>query len=164
MVLTKRLAELERRQRSSLGFLLIRCGQLWNERAIARVNAEAGRPVLREAHTRLLPWLQAPGGIRITELAEAVGVTKQAVQPLVAELARDGIVDVTVDPDDGRARRVTLTVRGVEAMLHGTGVLEALEAELGPTLGKGEARELKRLLTALLEGLEPSGKLAPKER
>ena len=37
--------------------------------------------MLREAHTRLLPYLQDPAGIRITDLAQAVGVTKQAVQP-----------------------------------------------------------------------------------
>ncbi|MDX2010528.1 MAG: MarR family transcriptional regulator [Myxococcaceae bacterium] len=159
MNIARGLAELERRQQNSLGFLLIRCGHLWNERAIGRVNAEAGRPVLRESHTKLLPWLQAPEGIRITDLAQAVGVTKQAVQPLVAELAREGIVDVSVDPDDARARRVTLTPKGVEAMRHGTGVLETLENELGPTLGKGEARELKRLLRGLLRALEPSGNL-----
>jgi DNA-binding MarR family transcriptional regulator len=155
MVLSKRLVELERRQRQSLGFLLIRCGQRWNERAIARVNAQAGRPVLREAHTKLLPFLQAPGGIRITDLAQAVGVTKQAVQPLVAELASEGIVEVTVDPADARARRVTLTSKGLEAMLHGTGVLEALEAELKPALGGRQTRALKALLQALLEALGP---------
>jgi DNA-binding MarR family transcriptional regulator len=153
-MLSKRLAELERRQRNSLGFLLIRCGQRWNEQAITRVNAEAGRPVLREAHTKLLPWLQAPGGIRITDLAQAVGVTKQAVQPLVAELASEGIVDVAVDPHDARARRVTLTLKGVEAMLHGTGVLEALEAELRPGFGTKETRALKSLLQGLLAALE----------
>lgn len=154
MSISRRLAELERRQQNSLGFLLIRCGQRWNERAIARVNAEAGRPVLREAHTKLLPHLQAPGGIRITDLAQAVGVTKQAVQPLIAELAAEAIVDVAVDPDDARARRVTLTPKGVEAMLHGTGVLEALERELRPALGAGETRALKGLLQGLLEALE----------
>jgi DNA-binding MarR family transcriptional regulator len=150
----RRHRELQRRQFNSLGYLLIRCGQRWNERGIAQVNAEAGRPVLREAHTKLLPWLQTPGGIRLTDLAKAVGVTKQAVQPLVAELAAEGIVEVAVDPDDARARRVTLTSRGLDAMLHGTGVLEALERELSPGLGRARTRALKGLLRALLEVLE----------
>lgn len=152
----RQLEQLQRRQAASLGFLLIRCGQLWNERAIARVNAEAGRPVLRDAHTRLLPHLQAPEGVRITELAKTLGVTKQAVQPLVAELAEAGVVRVEADPDDARARRVTLTSHGVQAMLHGTGVLEAIERELTPGLGTAEVKRLKRSLTQLLVVLDRS--------
>lgn len=125
---------------------------------MAAVNAEAGRVMLRDAHTRLLPHLQAPHGIRITELAKRVGVTKQAVQPLIAELADEGMVALSADPADGRARRVTLTAFGIEAMLQGTGVLEALEAELAPALGRAEVRRLKRSLTALLEVLAYSGR------
>ncbi|MBM4777572.1 MAG: MarR family transcriptional regulator [Archangiaceae bacterium] len=150
----RRLERLRKRQADSLGFLLIRCGQLWNERGISQVNAEAGRPVLREAHTKLLPYLQAPTGIRITALAEHVGVTKQAVQPLVAELARQGLVRVEPDPDDARARRVALTAAGVEAMLHGTGVLERIERDVAPALGKAELEALKRSLRRLLAVLE----------
>lgn len=150
----RRLERLRKRQADSLGFLLIRCGQLWNERGISQVNAEAGRPVLREAHTKLLPYLQAPTGIRITALAEQVGVTKQAVQPLVAELARQGLVRVEPDPDDARARRVALTAAGVEAMLHGTGVLERIERDVAPALGKAELEALKRSLRRLLAVLE----------
>lgn len=157
----KRLEVLRRRQANSLGFLLIRCGQLWNERGIAGVNAEAaavGRaPVLREAHTRLLPLLQSPDGVRITELARFVGVTKQAVQPLIADLARQGVVRVEVDPDDARARRVFLTPFGVDAMLHGTGVLEAIEGEVTADFTARDLKALKALLTRLLTTLESSG-------
>lgn len=150
----KRLEQLQKRQADSLGFLLIRCGQLWNERGIGLVNAEAGGPVLREAHTKLLPHLQAPGGIRITTLAAQVGVTKQAVQPLVADLADQGLVRVEPDPEDARARRVTLTALGVDAMLHGTGVLERIEREVAPALGKTELKALKQSLRRLLTALE----------
>jgi DNA-binding MarR family transcriptional regulator len=156
----KQLETLRRRQANSLGFLLIRCGQLWNERGIAAVNASAqalgrsARPVLREAHTRLLPYLQEPAGIRITELARLVGVTKQAVQPLVAELAEQGVVRVGVDAEDARARRVFLTPFGVEAMLHGTGVLESIEAVVTSPLTKPDVKALKQLLTRLLQTLE----------
>lgn len=153
---TKRLEQLSRKQAQSLGFLLIRCGQLFDELGIARVNAAAGRVMLRPAHTRLIPHLQHDEGIGITELARRMGVTKQAVQPLVAELAETGVVKLTADPDDARAKRVTLTAFGVEAMLHGTGVLEQLEAELTPEVGAAHVKALKKSLTALLEVLERS--------
>ena len=144
------LDELQKKQAGSLGFLLVRCGQLWSERALHEVNAEAGAPVARDATARLFPHLLAPEGVRITDLARTLGITKQSVQPLVAELAEQGVVRIEKDPDDARARRVFLTDFGIEAMLHGTGVLLRIEKELAPTLGKRETAELKALLTKLL--------------
>jgi len=141
-------------QAESLGFLVVRAGQLWSERVLAIVHAEAGASVVREAHTRLFPHLLAEGGVRITDLAHALGVTKQAVQPLVAELADLGMVRVEIDPDDARARRVLLTDHGVAAMVHGTGVLLRIEAELAPHLGARDVAALKRLLAKLLPILE----------
>lgn len=151
------LASVRKTQSRSLGYLLLRCAQVWSDRALERVNTEAAErgltmPPMREAHTRLLPHLGAPEGIRITELARRVGVTKQAVQPLVAELAEAGVVRVVTDPEDARARRVFLTDFGVGALAHGTGVLLAIEAELG--LGAADVRALKSLLPKLLAALE----------
>ena len=145
---------LRRAQARSLGYVLIRCGQLFNDRGVARVNAAAGKPMLREAHTRLLPHLQTPGGIRVTELARRLGITKQGAQQLVADMARLGVVRVDADPDDKRARRVTLTEFGYEAMMHGTGQLLEIEAEIAPRVGKAKIKELRRLLTELLAVLE----------
>jgi DNA-binding MarR family transcriptional regulator len=148
------LDELRALQASSLGFLLIRCGQVFNERGMARVNSEAGAPVLREAHTRLIPHLMVEEGVRITALAQKTGVTKQAVQQLVADLLELGVVKVSADPDDARARRVMLTELGVHAMEHGAGKLLELEAELAKTLGKKQLKELHAALTKLLPVLE----------
>ncbi len=148
------LDELKALQASSLGFLLIRCGQVFNARGMARVNSEAGAPVLREAHTRLIPHLMVEEGVRITALAQKTGVTKQAVQQLVADLLELGVVKVSADPDDARARRVMLTELGVHAMEHGAGKLLELEAELAKTLGKKQLRELHAALTKLLPVLE----------
>ena len=148
------LAQVQKLQASSLGYLLIRCSQIWGDRAIAAVNAEAGAPVLREAHTRLLPHLQTRDGIRITDLARAVGVSKQATQPLVAELAAQGIVRIEADPQDARAKRVHLTDFGLQALLHGTGILVRIEGEIAPTLGRRGTDALKKHLADLLAILD----------
>jgi DNA-binding MarR family transcriptional regulator len=150
----ERIAEVRRLQASSVGYLLIRSGQLWNERAIRVVNAEGRGPVLREAHTRLLPHLLEPDGIRITELARRLSITKQAVQPLVADMVAAGVLRMEDDPDDARARRVILTAHGFAAMRHGTGILLDIEAALAPTVGKAAMKELRRLLASLLAALE----------
>lgn len=148
-----RAAALARLQARSLGYALIRCGQLFNQRAVDRVNAEAGGHLFREAHTRLLPHLQSEEGVRVTELARRLAVTKQAVHQLVAELVETGVARVDPDPRDARARRVRLTRFGLDAMCHGTEVLLELERELTPEFGRAEARALHRLLTRLLAQL-----------
>lgn len=150
--MAKKRSELQRLQSTSLGYALIRCGQLFNERAMAKVNADAGEFRLREAHTRLLPHLQEPNGIRLGDLAKKIDVTKQAVQQLIADMVEGGFVQLDVDPDDSRARRAKLTDLGITASLHGTSVLISLENEL--KLGKRDAKELHRLLSRVLMALE----------
>lgn len=148
----KKLSELQRLQSTSLGYALIRCGHLFNERAMAKVNAGEMDFKLREAHTRLLPYLQDPNGIRLGDLAKKLDVTKQAVQQLVADMVEGGFVQLDRDPDDSRARRAKLTDLGVAASLHGTSVL--IELENGLNLGKRDAKELHRLLSRVLMALE----------
>lgn len=148
------LDELRALQASSLGYVLIRCGQLFNALGMSRVNEEAGAPLLREAHTRLIPHLLVEEGVRITTLAQKTGVTKQAVQQLVGDLLELGVVKVSPDPDDARARRVTLTELGLHAMAHGTGKLLELETELAEVLGRTQLRALHAALSQLLPVLE----------
>lgn len=153
--------ELKRLQLQSVGYLLIRSAALFNERGIRLVNQ--GKPgfVFREAHTRLVPHLLEPEGVRISDLAKRLSVTKQAIQVLVAELNEAGIVRLATDPEDGRARRVMLTARGARAIEHGTGLLLEIEAELALALGSGRMRVLGNLLRGLLSTLEasPAGEL-----
>jgi hypothetical protein len=63
---------------------------------------------------------------------------------------------VEADPLDAGARRVLLTDHGVAAMIHGTGVLLRVEAEVTPHLAARDVKELKRLLGKLLPILETS--------
>ena len=132
-------------QAGSVGYALIMVARLWNETAIARVNLEAGRPMLREAHTRLLPYLSTTG-VRVTALAEQLGISKQAVSKLVSELAAERIVVVRPDPSDGRALQVSLTRFGLTAMLHGTSVLRAVEHSLHGSVSKQEFASMLGLL------------------
>jgi DNA-binding MarR family transcriptional regulator len=52
------------------------------------------------------------GGATAAELAEHLGVTKQAAAQLVDELVRKGYVERTPHPTDARARLLRLTERG----------------------------------------------------
>jgi DNA-binding MarR family transcriptional regulator len=150
MTRSREFADLRARQETSLGYLLIRAGQEWNERALRTLGTTRGLPRLREAHTKLVPLLMTPDGIRLTEIAKALGVTKQAVQPLISELVAEGLVEVLPDAEDRRARRLALTSRGLRLAKVGTSILEAMEAELSETLGAKRTRELKAHLKETL--------------
>lgn len=54
-----------------------------------------------------------PGGIRVTDLAEQAGVTKQTAGYLVDQLERAGYVRRVPDPTDARARLVQIADRGL---------------------------------------------------
>lgn len=130
--------------------LLFRAARLVNERAIARVQAAGG--TLRAAHTQLFPHISVEG-VRLTELADKLGVTKQAIGPLVDDLEREGVVERVDDPDDRRAKRIRWTRKGQRALLHGLGVLATLEHELAREVGKARLADLadtcERLIAAL---------------
>jgi DNA-binding MarR family transcriptional regulator len=150
---TDKLRDLERAMQKSVGQLLFKCARLLNERAITEVNREAGAPVLRPSHTNLFPHLDFEG-VRLTELARRLGVTKQAVGQLVAELEEMGVVEYKPDPDDGRAKRVRFSARGLEAVRHGLGVLRRLEDELQRKIGKAKMGALRDALIAAVDVLE----------
>lgn len=77
-----------------------------NERVRAR-----GFSDLRPAHGFAFVRL-APDGATVVELAEHLGVTKQAASQMADELVRKGYVERRPHPSDARSRLLTLTERG----------------------------------------------------
>jgi DNA-binding MarR family transcriptional regulator len=66
---------------------------------------------LRASHFRVLGHVPG-GGITITDLAERLGMTKQGCGQFVSGMVDLGLLRTSQDPDDGRARVVTLTSAG----------------------------------------------------
>ncbi|HEY8924310.1 MAG TPA: MarR family transcriptional regulator [Polyangia bacterium] len=135
--------------------LLFKASRLANDRALARAAASApgGGPRMRPAHTALLPHLDFEG-IRLTDLAARVGVTKQAVGQLVDDLAALGLVERLEDPADKRAKRIRFSRQGYAALMHGLGVLRDLETALASKLGARRMRELHQTLKLMIAALE----------
>lgn len=139
--------------RDLLGPVLFECARRLDETAQAQVNREAGERVARPSVMRLLPFLTAEG-IRPTELAKRVDVSKQAVGVALAELEARGLVAFEADPLDGRAQRVMLTPFGAEAYAHGHGVLRFYEGALAKVVGAAVVARLRKDLAAVLAVLE----------
>src|ERR1700745_703953 len=89
----------------------------WLEAVTRRLRAELGAsglrdfPDLRGSHRRILQMIPADG-IRITDLAERAGMTKQSLGEFVGWLEDAGFVASARDPADGRVRLVTRTAEG----------------------------------------------------
>jgi DNA-binding MarR family transcriptional regulator len=152
-------ARFEAEKRANTLQVLFKCARLANERAISRVNERAGAAVFRQALANLLPHISLEG-TRLTELAERVGVSKQAVSKLVAEFVDQGMLELAADPEDGRAKLVRFTPRGIEGIRDGLAVLESVEAEIASKVGKKRMAMIREGLVAMLDALESVGTAA----
>ena len=117
-----------------VGPLLFECARLLDEIAQLEVNRQAGRRLLTPALVRLLPHLSREG-LRPTELARRVEVTKQAVGQALDGLEAMRLVELVPDPSDGRARLVRLTEAGESAYGQGRAVLAFYAGELASRVG-----------------------------
>lgn len=89
-----------------------------------------------------------------TEIADAAGLSKQTVGPLVRELEEEGILRVDRDPRDGRAKLVRYTTAGREGLAEGMHVIREVEARYAEAVGPERLDELRRTLRELLERFE----------
>jgi DNA-binding MarR family transcriptional regulator len=137
----------------TLGPLLFECARLLDEIAQVEVNRQAGRRLLTPALVRLLPHFSREG-IRPTELARRVDVTKQAVGQALADLEAMQLVELVPDPSDGRARLVRLTEAGESAYGHGRAVLAFYAGELASLVGSARVANLARGLAEVLPILQ----------
>ena len=140
--------------------LLFRASRLVNEAAISRVQAAGG--TLRAAHTQLFPHITREG-VRLTVIADKLGVTKQAIGPLIDDLEREGVVERVDDPDDARAKRIRWTAKGERGLLQGLSLLAELERELAQKVGAARLGELAETCEQLIAGLATISSAASRE-
>lgn len=145
-------AALEKTKQASVSQLLFKAARLLNERALGVIHTRNGVNV-RMAHTALFPHI-AWEGTRSTELAQRLGISKQAVGQLINDLEELGVVRRDPDPSDGRAFLIRFTAHGQQALMHGLSVLKELEDELYQEIGGAVLRELKSNLRAVIAALE----------
>ena len=89
-------------------------------RAVARAGDKAFRTygLSHRAHVTLAAVDQGgPDGIRPSEVATQLGVSRAAATTFIQRLESKGLVETTPDPDDDRGVRVTLTRHGLEVLL-----------------------------------------------
>jgi len=104
---------------------------------------------LRPLHAVLLVPLLG-GGRHASDLAETLGVSRQAVAQVVTRLEQDGYLTRVTDPGDARAKLICLTPRGRAALRAMRVTALAVEEEWRERLGpEGLAAFRGTLLTLL---------------
>jgi len=114
-----------------------------------------GYPHLTAANMQLFPHIPFDG-VRQTELARAMGVSKQAIGQLVGPMVAAGVLERVPDPSDRRAKLVRFSDRGKDALFQGMAVLMEVEQPLREALGDDRADQLLALLQDLDDALEAS--------
>lgn len=115
----------------------------------------AGYDDLNAAHVGL--W-RYPGldGLRPSQLAERLGITKQSINDLLGHLEQHGYVVRMPDPADGRARVIRLTPKGRRLQQTIYAEAGAAEQRIAETLGRQRFAQLHSSLELLAERLEAS--------
>lgn len=135
-----------------LGALLRVPFQAISARILSDLHA-AGFVDLRPSHLVVFQHMAFEGS-RVTDLAERVQMTKQSMGALVDHLVAGGYVERSADPDDGRARIIRRTERGMVVERSARASISALEAEWAAALGADRLAESRALLVDLAELLD----------
>jgi len=116
-----------------LVFLLGLSFQLLVEQFVTRLS-DAGYDDLRPVHGFALQAL-GPDGATSSELADRLGMTKQAAGQMVDYLQDRGYLQRQKNPLGGRRRLVVLTERGRLHMVEARKILRALESDWVRSIG-----------------------------
>ncbi|MFE0419145.1 MarR family winged helix-turn-helix transcriptional regulator [Streptomyces tendae] len=100
----------------------------------------------------------APGGSRLTDLADQAQMSKQSAGVLVDQLERLGYVRRVPDPTDGRARLIVMEERGRRAVEVASATLDEILAEWKEYLGTRNFTLLQQILEQLREITDPYAK------
>lgn len=115
----------------------------------------AGYGDLRPAHGFVLQVVAHTPDVTSSQIAEVLGVTKQAAGQLVDHLVEAGYVARADHPLGGRRRRIALTARGRQHLRDAGRILAEVEAEVGAPLGTERMAALRTDLIATIRSGVP---------
>lgn len=109
---------------------------------------EHGFTDLEAAHLNLLQY-PGPQGLRPSELAARLEISKQALNYLLRQLEERGYLVRSADPDDLRSKRIVLTERGLATVPVIRGAVAEVEEDWADRLGAARFGRLRALLVDL---------------
>ena len=133
---------------------LLRIATLTMTEQLATWLASSEFADLQPVHSAAIqPLWEHPEGARITSLAKASRVTKQAMSMLVDHLEQRGYVERIPDIHDKRATIVRLTARGKSLAAAVRTCSKRVEEDWAGRIGADRVKELISILSSLRESL-----------
>jgi DNA-binding MarR family transcriptional regulator len=119
-------------------------------RALARRFDDAMRPLgLTNGQFSLLMSLNRPEPPGMAAVASLLGMDRTTLTAVLKALRRRGLVKVTADPADGRARLMSLTAKGRRLLARAVPVWRNIHTAVEALLRDGDSDRLRNNLRAL---------------
>jgi len=119
-------------------------------RALARRFDDAMRPLgLTNGQFSLMMSLNRPEPPGMAAVASLLGMDRTTLTAVLKALRRRGLVKVTSDPADGRARLMTLTAKGRRLLVRAVPVWRNTHSAVEALLHDGDSDRLRNNLRAL---------------
>ena len=119
-------------------------------RALARRFDDAMRPLgLTNGQFSLMMSLNRPEPPGMEAVASLLGMDRTTLTAVLKALQRRGLVKVTADPADGRARLMTLTAKGRRLLARAVPVWRNTHNGVEALLRDGDSERLRNNLRAL---------------
>lgn len=117
----------------------------WFDAGLLASLKEQGWPELSHSQSMAMAYLGSDG-IRISELARRLGVSRQAAQKSVKELERLKLVITEVDPTNSSAKTVVLTPQGKANVTAALNIFSEIEKQLSKRIGAPEFASMRDAL------------------
>ena len=102
------------------------------------------------------------GPVRMNELADELGMSKQLCNQSLKPLEQLDIIQRQVDPNDGRAKLVSLTPRGKALASQAQNIILQLQTQMAKIIGENSLAKLHQGLFELSQGAQlRAGELVP---
>ena len=109
-------------------------------------------------------WIASTGRLTVPSIARRLGITRQSVQPVADELAREGLASFQPNPDHSRSPLLVLTSRGGAILDRLDQTAGRKNVELARQLGDRGVHELRALLDQVRQILQARNEPPSRDR
>ena len=106
---------------------------------------------LRSTQYTLLGYLESEGPMTMAALAALLAMDRATVGHNLRPIEREGLVDIAVSEEDRRARRVSITTAGRQALRVAYPAWRRAQADFETAFGAGEAAKMRQLMVRAVE-------------
>jgi DNA-binding MarR family transcriptional regulator len=122
----------------------------------------AGYPGIKRTHNAVFATLHSEG-LRAVDMAARMGITRQSMGEIVREMVDLGILQMSTDPTDRRAKLVSYSDLGLRVAASGFSHIQALDRRFTAEFGRKDYATARRVLERVAEMLEEdaAGQMPP---